>query len=226
MDFCEIRLQDGHFEFFLVVGRGTSRVVHLEGCEGYRAETALQAVYRLLVRNGFPAPRVRFLQMVGVEPVICPPRRPDKKPYVERCVRTFKQEWLDRFSLDTLADCYEALEVFLQYHNAQRLHMGRACQGRTPDEAFPQLPTLPRLPEVVNPNAWLKTQQAVLVQLDAQQRGLQIMLDGKPFPKVLPLKELPSDQLDLHNYLQVLLQEAISIAFHRHRLWMQSGDTP
>lgn len=103
MDFCEIRLQDGRFEFFLVVDRGTSRVVYLEGCEGYRAETALKAVFRLLVLNGlpkrlrfdrdprfvwswsadgFPAPLVRFLHVVGVEPVICPPRRPDKKPSV------------------------------------------------------------------------------------------------------------------------------------------------
>lgn len=65
-----------------------------------------------------------------------------------------------------------------------------------------------------------------MVQLDAQQRGLRVMLDGKPLPKVLPLKDLPPDQLDLHEYLQVLQQEAISIAFHRHRLWMQSGDTP
>ncbi len=277
MDFCGIRLQDGRFEFFLVVDRGTSRVVHLEGCEGYRVETALRAVYQLLARHGlpkrlrfdrdsrlvwswsgdgFPAPLVRFLQAVGVEPIICPPRRPDKKPYVERCIRTLKHEWLDRFSLNTLADCYEALEAFPHYHNTQRLHLGRACQGRTPDEAFPKLPALPRLPEVVNPNGWLKTQQdrvfrrtirangtfqidkhlyyvdytlakqAVLVQMDAQQRGWRVMLDGKPLPKVLPLKDLPPDQLDLHDYLQVLQQEAISIAFHRHRLWMRSGDTP
>jgi hypothetical protein len=59
MDFCEIRLQDGWFEFFLVVDRGTSRVVYLEGCEGYRADTALLAMARLFLLNGLPQ-RLRF----------------------------------------------------------------------------------------------------------------------------------------------------------------------
>jgi hypothetical protein len=144
MDFCEIRLEDGKFEFFLVVDRGTSRVVHLEGCPGYRSDSALQAVLRLFLLNGlpkrlrldrdprfvwswsadgFPAPLVRMLHVLGVEAVICPPRRPDKKPYVERCIRTFKHEWLGRFSLDTLADCYEALRAFPHYHNHERIHL-------------------------------------------------------------------------------------------------------
>lgn len=241
MDFCEIRLQDGYFEFFLVVDRGTSRVVYLEGGAGYRSDSALLAVLRLFqhhglpkrlrfdrdsrfvwswTADGFPAPLIRFLYVLGVEPVVCPPRRPDKKPYVERCVRTFKHEWLHRFSLETMADCYAALEAFPQYHNAQRIHMGRACQGRTPDEAFPQLPTLPPLPEVVMPNAWLPSQHGrvfrrtirsngmiqldkhlyyldhrlakrlVLVHLDAHQRCLRVTVDGKSIPKVLPLKDL------------------------------------
>jgi len=243
MDFCEIRLQDGRFEFFLVVDRGTSRVVYLEGCGGYRADSALMAVYRLFEQHGlpkrlrldrdprfvwswsadgFPAPLIRFLQVVGVEPVICPPRRPDKKPYVERCVRTFKHEWLHRFTLDTMADCYAALDGFAHYHNARRLHLGRACQGRTPDEAFPTLPDLPRLPQQVLPNGWLPrhhgrvfrrtirangtfqldkhlyyldvnlAKRPVLLHLDAERRCLYPTLDGKPLPRALPLKGLLS----------------------------------
>lgn len=94
MDFCEIRLEDGKFEFFLVVDRGTSRVVYLEGCEGYRADTALAAVFKLFLLCGlperlrfdrdprfvwswsadsFPAPLIKLLYVLGVEPVICPP---------------------------------------------------------------------------------------------------------------------------------------------------------
>jgi hypothetical protein len=244
VDFCEIRLQDGRFEFFLVVDRGTSRVVYLEGCGGYRADSALMAVYRLLEQHGlptrlrmdrdprfvwswsadgFPAPLIRFLQVLGVEPVICPPRRPDKKPYVERCVRTFKYEWLHRFTLETMADCYAALEGFAHYHNAQRLHLGRACRGRTPDEAFPTLPDLPRLPHQVLPNDWLplhhgrvfrRTIRAngtfqldkhlyyldaklahrhVLLHLDARHRCLLPTLDGKPLARRVPLKGLYSN---------------------------------
>ena len=92
---------DGRFEFFLVVDRGTSRVVYLEGCKGYCADTALLAVARLFQLNGlpkrlrfdrdprfvwswsadsFPAPMIRLLHVLGVVPVICPPHHPDKKP--------------------------------------------------------------------------------------------------------------------------------------------------
>lgn len=54
LDFCEIQLPDGRFEFFLVVDRGTSQVVYLESCEGYRADTALMTVCRLLLHSGLP----------------------------------------------------------------------------------------------------------------------------------------------------------------------------
>ena len=275
MDFCEIRLVDGSFEFFLVVDRGTSRVVHVEGCEGYRADTALLAVIRLFSLNGlpkrlrfdrdprfvwswsadsFPAPLVKLLHVLGVEPIICPPRRPDKKPYVERCVRTFKHEWLDRFSLATMADCYEALDAFPTYYNSQRIHMGRACNGRTPDEAFPRLPILPSLPEDVQPNRWLVAQhgrafrrrirangtiqvdkqtyyigthlakRSVLVHLDAQKQCLWVTLEGKALPNALQLKDLYPEQLPLQDYLKLLQREAISIAFYRHTVWMQSSE--
>jgi hypothetical protein len=275
MDFCEIRLQDGRFEFFLVVDRGTSRVVHIEGCAGYQADTALEAVMRLFTINGlpkrlrfdrdprfvwswsadgYPAPLVRLLQVLGVEPVICPPRRPDKKPYVERCVRTFKHEWLDRFSLDTMADVYEVLAAFPHYHNAQRVHLGRTCAGRTPDEAFPQLPVLPALPEAVQPNRWLETyhgrifrrrirsngtiqidkhiyyinykraKQNVLVHLDAHRRCLWISWEGLKLPKRLPLQGLQSEYLDLGTYLRVLQDEARSIAAYRRMLWQQTSE--
>lgn len=101
MDFCEIRLQDGYFEFFLVVDRGTSRVVYLEGCAGYRADSALLAIFRLFqhhglpkrlrfdrdsrfvwswTADGFPAPLIRFLHVLGVEPVECPPVVQIKNP--------------------------------------------------------------------------------------------------------------------------------------------------
>lgn len=275
MDFCEIRLQDGRFEFFIVVDRGTSRVIHIEGCEGYRADTALLAICRLFLLNGlpqrlrfdrdprfvwswsadsFPAPMIRLLHALGIEPVICPPRRPDKKPYVERCIGTFKHEWLGRFSLETMADVYEALDAFPDYHNAERPHFGRACNGRIPDEAFPNLPNLPRLPDEVNPNRWLEVEHGrvfrrrirangtiqvdkhtyyvsqklakrpVLVHLDATRQCLHVTLDGQPVSKPLPLKDLHPDPLDLQDYLKILSEEAMSIAYYRRSLWMQTGE--
>lgn len=275
MDFCEIRLEDGRFEFFLVVDRGTSRVVYLEGSEGYRAESALLAVARLFALNGlpkrlrfdrdprlvwswsadsFPAPFIRLLHALNVEPVICPPRRPDKKPYVERCIRTFKHEWLDRFSLNTMADVYEALNAFPHYHNAQRRHFGRACAGKTPDEAFPQLPILPALPDGVNPNRWCEVEhgrtfrrrirangtiqvdkhvyyideklarQSALVHLNGYHKRFLITVNGKLLPKPLAIKDILPDQLDLQAYLKVLQEEARSIADYRRMVWMKTGE--
>jgi hypothetical protein len=127
--------------------------------------------------------------------------------YVERCVRTFKHEWLHRFMLETMADCYAVLDGFAHYHNAQRLHL-----GRTPDEAFPTLPVLPRLPQQALPNDWLPphhgrvfhqttrangtfqldthlyyldvslARRPVLLHLDAQRRCLYPTFDDKPLP--------------------------------------------
>jgi len=178
IDFGIIQLSgESWLEFFLVVDRGTSRVIYIEGCEGYTAETALEAVARLFIVCGmpkrlrfdrdtrfvaswtsdsYPSALVRFLHVIGVVPIICPPRRPDLKPIIERTVKTVKYEWLARFSPDNIADALEVLEGFPHYYNHTRPHQGQACQNQTPDEAFPELPNLAQIPETVNPDRWLQ----------------------------------------------------------------------
>ena len=42
--------------------------------------------------NEFPSALMRFLLCLGVVPDVCPPRRPDLKPYVERLIRSQKEE--------------------------------------------------------------------------------------------------------------------------------------
>lgn len=61
MDFGEIYLgeTEGILEFFLMVDRGSSRVVYVEGSSGYRAETAIDAVMQLFAAHGLPK-RLRF----------------------------------------------------------------------------------------------------------------------------------------------------------------------
>jgi transposase InsO family protein len=179
MDFGEIYLGDveGVFEFFVVVDRGTSRLVYIEGGAGYNGETALAAVVRLLeqcglpqrlrfdrdvrlwgtwTRDSYPSPLVRLLRVLGIEPVVCPPHRPDKKPFVERCIGTLKHEWLARFAPTTLGAARDTLALFPTYYNDQRPHQGHACGNQPPAVAFPHLPPLPRLPAVVEPDVWLK----------------------------------------------------------------------
>jgi hypothetical protein len=116
IDFGQLATQ---FEFFAVVDRGTSILVNTQVQTHYNAETALLALATLFViqglptalrfdrdsrfvsswaMDGYPAPLVRFLWCLGVRPDPTPPRRPDLKPFVERCIRTLKHEclWVHR----------------------------------------------------------------------------------------------------------------------------------
>jgi len=57
----------------------------------------------------------------------------------------------------TLQEVREVTEAFLQHYNWHRPHQGRACRNVPPRVAFPTLPSLPELPQTVDPDAWLQT---------------------------------------------------------------------
>lgn len=276
MDFGEIQIDyETKLEFFLVIDRGTSRVIYLEGSMGYTAETALEAVARMLITCGipprlrfdrdprfvgswtmdsYPSALVRFLRVLGVQAVICPPRRPDLKPFVERSILTLKAEWFARFSLNDYATAIEVLPNFVFYHNSDRVHFGRACNGQTPDEAFPELSALPRVPDQVDPDAWLwaddqrvfrrritsngtiqidkhsysvdhtRAKTNVLVYLDAKNRQFQVLQDNELL-RSLDIKGLHGPELmAFQDYLAVMKKEARSIEMHRWMTWFRPGD--
>jgi len=276
LDFGEIYLGslEGSLEFLVVVDKGTSRVVYLEGSAGYRAESVLDAVLRLFARHGlpkrlrfdrdprlwgswtrdsYPSPFIRLLHAIGVEPIICPPHRPDKKPMVERCIRTLKYEWLARYSPTTFADAHALLGPFIPYHNLLRPHQGAACQNRIPDEAFPNLPALPHLPARVRPDAWLQVEDKrvyrrrvtangtiqvdrhsyyvgqawagtrVLVHLDAQHALFRITHNDETV-KQCDIKGLPPSEMNLFDYAEVLKAEARFIEQHYFTSWQKTED--
>jgi len=276
MDFGEIRIDhETILEFFLVVDRGTSRVIYLEGSMGYNAEMALEAVARCFKQCGmpnrlrfdrdvrfvgswtgrsYPSALIRFLRVMGITPVVCPPRRPDLKPIVERTILTLKSEWLDRHSINSYADGVEALATFEGYYNQERIHFGRACNGRIPNDAFPDWPTLPTLPDSVNPNAWLESyhqrvyqrrittngtfqidkytyyidrqyaKRSVLVHVDASSGQFRVVADEGVIA-VVDMKGLASvDQLPFDDYLRRMKQEARSIEMHRFMTWFTVSD--
>lgn len=188
-----------------------------------------------------------------MEPVICPPHRPDLKPFVERCIATLKYEWLARYSPTTRADALALLAPFVVYDNTQRPHQGLACHNRTPAEAFPTLPDLPAWPTTVAPNRWLTVAHGrvyrrrvnangairvdchtyyightlaglnVLAQLNADQRCLTILDNGRSL-KVVPLKGLYPDQLALQDFVARLMDEAYAIEQFRLLHWHQRPD--
>lgn len=275
MDFGEIYLgpAEGSFEFFLVVDRGTSRVIYLEGGPGYNAETALLAVARLFIlhglpkrlrfdrdprlwgswtRDSYPSPLGCFLRCLGVEDVVCPPRRPDLKPFVERCIQTLKYEWFARHAPETIGAARDLLEPFVRYHNHERPHQGQACQNRTPDEAFPVLPTLPHVPDMVQADVWVKSlhgrvyrrrvsssgaiqvdrysysvgeawaKQQVLVHVDAARAVFQITCNGQKV-KTLPMKGLLDATLPFGRFVDYMRDEARIVTRHRTLWWEQEG---
>jgi len=275
LDFGEIYLgaEEDRLEFMVVVDKGTSRVVYSEGLSGYRAESAIDAVLRLFAAQGvpkrlrfdrdprlwgswtrasYPSPFIRLLHALHVEPVVCPPHRPDKKPMVERCIGTLKREWLARFSPSTFADAHVLLDPFIPDYNQLRPHQGAACQNRIPDEAFPSLPTLPSLPEHVAPNPWLTVEDKriyrrrvnaagsiqvdrhpyyvgqafagalILVHLDAPQALFHISLNGDVV-KVLDIKGLHPNEMTLLDYIEVLKTEARFIDYFRAMHWHKTG---
>jgi Integrase core domain len=165
-------------EILNFVDAGTSTWLMAEARPDFHAETAQDAVIDFLTRYGrphqmtfdrdsrwvgsqsqrhFPSAFCRFLLCLGIQPNICPPRRPDKNAYVERLHRTLNQECLRVHLPTALGEVREATEEFLQHYNHERPHQGTACGNRPPHTAFPNLPALPPVPERVNPDRWLET---------------------------------------------------------------------
>lgn len=189
MDFGQI---GSELEFLSVMDRGTSIMVHTATQQHYNAETALLAVVQFLLLCGcpqklrfdndtrfvgswradkFPSPLMKLLCVLGIQPDITQPGKPQHKPVVERSVRTLKHECL---WIDPPQDWIEAedfLAIYRQFYNHERANQSLACGNRPPYEAFPQLPTLPRLPETVDPDSWLDTYHQHLFQRQVGKNG-------------------------------------------------------
>jgi transposase InsO family protein len=164
------------FEFLTVVDRGISILVDTQTQTHYNAESALLAVAQLLLLNGlphklrfdndvrfvgnwltdgYPSALMRFLWCLGVEPDIVEPGKPQHKPFAERSVRTLKYECLWLEPPEDGRHGAQHLNLYRHFYNHERANQSLACGNRPPYEAFPVLPTLPQLPEQVDPDAWL-----------------------------------------------------------------------
>ncbi len=103
----------------------------------------------------FPSALVRFLWCVGVTPNVIPPHRPDKNAYVERFHRSLGQECLQVHRPGTLSEVSELTETFLTHYNGERPNQARSCGNQPPRVACPTFPTLPAVPQTVDPDRWL-----------------------------------------------------------------------
>lgn len=254
MDFGQL---GNAFEFLTVVDRGTSVLVDTQTQPHYNAETALMAVATLLIimglpqklrfdndtrfvgtalSDGYPSPLMRFLLCLGIEPDRVEPGKPYHKPFAERSVRTLKHECL---WLDPPHDHLEVagiLDVYRHFYNHDRANQSLACDNRPPFEAFPELPPLPHVPEVIDPDAWLAhyhrhifrrrvssgsisvgnhayyvghqySKERVGVMLDAEKRVFHVLHKGLVI-RELEIADLIGKPMSFQDYLKRMLEEA------------------
>jgi transposase InsO family protein len=164
-------------EVLNVMDEGTSVLVDAQVSADFHAETTLEAVADLFVRQGlpqavrmdrdvrfvsspsgsdFPAALVRFCECLGVGVLLCDPHHPQQNGFVERYHRTYQEECLAVDRPGTLEQVREVTAAFAQHYNWSRPHQGRSCGNRPPRVVFATLPELPAVPDLVDPDRWLQ----------------------------------------------------------------------
>ncbi|KAB2866658.1 MAG: transposase [Anaerolineae bacterium] len=245
-------------EALAVVDRGTSILVDLQAASDYQAPSALRAIASTLIRYGlpqrmvfdrdprwvgswsgdqFPSAFMRFLLCLGIQIEVCPPQRPDRKPFVERYFRTLQEECVNVHLPTTATAAQAVFETHQTIYNHERPNQARVCGNQPPYVAFPRLPILPTLPDSVDPNRWLLAYHLhlfkrrvrsngtvtvdkhdyyigrayrgryLLLRLEAHQQALEVLFQGQLL-KQLPLKGLVHQALTFDAYLQLMMQEA------------------
>jgi transposase InsO family protein len=174
-------------EILNVVDEGTSVLVEAQVGADFHAQTTLEGVAELFTRHGlpqavridrdvrfvsspggsdFPSALVRFCQCLGVSVLVCDPHHPQQNGFVERYHRTYQEECLAVRRPGTLEEVREATAQFVQHYNWSRPHQGLSCGNRPPRVAFATLPALPAVPDVVDPDRWLRVSDGLhLVRL-------------------------------------------------------------
>jgi hypothetical protein len=175
----EETLKHQHFvETLNVVDSGTSILVDNPARFDFNAETSIRAVTAILQKVGcprqitfdrdprfvaspsgadFPAPFVRFLACLGIIPDICPPQRPERNGYVERYNKTYKYETILIYRPETYEQVIDMNLDEKYFYNYYRPNQAKSCGNQPPRLAFPDLPALPPVPEMIDPDRWLET---------------------------------------------------------------------
>jgi transposase InsO family protein len=245
-------------EVLNIVDEGTSVLVDAQVGADFHAETTLEAVAELFVRHGrpeavrmdrdvrfvsspsgsdFPSALVRFCQCLGVGVLLCDPHHPQQNGFVERYHRTYQEECLSVQRPGTLEEVREATAQFQQHYNWSRPHQGLSCGNRPPRVAFPKLPALPAVPDLVDPDRWLRVNDGLhlvrLVRGDGTVRvdlksyyvgrslaGQQVALHlsaakcallvvaGQQVIKTLPLKGLWGKALRFEEFVRLMMGQA------------------
>jgi len=243
-----------------IVDTGTSILVDNPARADFNAETAIRALAEVLQKVGcprqitfdrdprfvasasggdFPAPFVRFLACLGIKADICPPQRPDRNGYVERYNRTYKYETIFIYRPETFDQIIEMNRNEKYFYNYYRPNQAKSCGNRPPRLAFADLPPLPPVPQMIDPDRWLETVDgqlftrrvnaagsvqvdSVILQVDATNRQFNVELAKKPL-KTIPIKGLEHGQMSFDKYLDFICTQAVSawrLYLRKHRQYL------
>jgi len=241
-----------------IIDTGTSIQLDAHVRSDFTAETALEALALTLAKYGlptkitldrdprwvgspagsdFPAALLRFGACLGIEIEVCAARHPQQNGFVERYNRTYQEECLALDRPTTLEQARSVTETFVKHYNIERPHQGISGGNRPPLTAFPTLAPLPPLPEMVDPDAWLRTLDGlhlerkvdrngkvsvdlkryyvssqlagrhVVLELDADEDCMHVLLEQQPL-KDLPLRGLVGKFLSYEQFLTHMLHQA------------------
>ncbi len=245
-------------EVLNTVDMGTSLLVEAQVRADFTAETTLAEVATLLRTHGrpqqltfdrdvrfvsspqgsdYPSALVRFCHCLDVAVHVCDPHQPQQNGFVERYHRSYQEECLSVQRPTSLEQVQAVTAQFQQHYNFERPHQGRSCGNRPPRTAFPLLPELPPVPDVVNPDRWLQVSdglhlvrtvrrngcvsvdlknyyvgqalagQRVALHLSAKTRSW-LVISGTKLLKSLPLKGLSAAALPFEQFVQLMMQQA------------------
>lgn len=136
------------------------------------------------------------------------------------------------------------MNLNIRYHyNYQRPNQALSCGNQPPRQAFPHLPTLSALPEMMDPDRWLETIEGalfkrrvskagtvkvdnhryyigrayhgrlVVLRVDALNKQFVVELNSEPI-KTLPIKGLYHGQMSFTAYLDFICEQAVSAWRH------------
>ena len=245
-------------EVLNTVDMGTSVLVAAQVRADFTAQTTLEGIADLLRTHGrpqqltldrdprfvsspqgsdFPSALLRFCHCLGVAVRLCDPHHPEQNGFVERYHRSYQAECLAVQRPRTLEQVRAVTEQFEQHYNYERPHQRLSCGNRPPRTAFPTLPELPPVPDLVNPDRWLQESsglsvlrtvsrqgtvsidlktyyvgqafagQRVALHLSAKEQAW-IVIRGTERLKSLPLKGLYGAALPFEACVQLMMQQA------------------
>jgi transposase InsO family protein len=245
-------------ETLTIIDMGTSILLDAHVRADFTAETALEALADTLLKYGrpqritldrdvrwvgspagsdFPAALLRFGACLGIDIQVCAPRHPQQNGFVERYNRTYQEECLGLDRPATLEQAQGVTSAFVTHYNEQRPHQGLSCHHQPPRTAFAQLPTLPAVPEMIDPDSWLLpfdglhlerkvnrngtisldlksyyisshlAGHRVVLQLDAPKHCLHVFFEHQLLKEV-PLRGLVGHPLSFEQFLEHMLHQA------------------